>query len=163
MKFFPALILVAFLSACANDDADQAQTIPADQIVFDDSASPFRGLGIRYDGHYKEQVQGAVYLLRFFPQGNVVLINGTNDVADQLPGRLRADAEGDPDLGWYNVPVTVREDSIFFRTYARKGEISYGGNIPATSMVRLLRHSHINGSRQIKEYIFQPDGQASGQ
>ncbi len=119
--------------------------------------TPLSELGIRFDGHYKEQVQDVVYLIRFFPNGHAVLINGMQDVANELPAYLRQDAIGDPVMGWYNVPVTVQGDSIFFRTYPEKGEISYRGVVPSTSMVRLLRHSHINGTRSIKEYIFQPD------
>jgi hypothetical protein len=161
-----ALCAVLFLAACGTKNGDEPQTIPADRLTQNEAPNAFHGLGIRYDGYYKEEDRGVIYLIRFFPQGNAVLINGTPDMAHVLPGQLTADALGDPVVGWYNVPVTVREDSIFFRTYPEKGEISYRGNVPSTSMVRLLRHSHINGSRTIKEYLFQPDkktGQQAGQ
>lgn len=156
-KILVVLSLLPLLLSCGTDDPQGTTTIPADQLVQDDPGDPFKRLGIRYDGYYKEETQGVLYLIRFFPNGNAVLINGTPDVAAELPRHLTADAVGDPVLGWYNVPVTVNEDSIFFKTYPEKGEISYKGNVPSTSMVRLLRHSHINGSRAIKEYIFQPD------
>jgi hypothetical protein len=154
MRLVHLLILSFLLAAC---EQDKPQEIPADQLTPPAPVDAFKGLGIRYDGYYMEQPEGLVYLIRFFPEGNVVLINGTSDVADELPSYLVPDAKGDPAMGWYNVPVSIREDSIFFKTYPVKGEISYRGNVPATSMVRLLRHSHINGHRAVKEYIFQPD------
>lgn len=160
MRILRSLLFISFsplLFSCGSDGSKEGTTIPADQLAREDASDPFRGLGIRYDGYYKEDAQGVHYLIRFFPSGNAVLINGTPDVAAELPKHLTADALGDPVLGWYNVPVTVNEDSIFFKTYPEKGEISYKGNVPSTAMVRLLRHSHINGSRAIKEYIFQPD------
>ncbi len=148
---------ILLLAACGTNEGDQPRTIPADQLSVDAPENPFQGLGIRFNGYYREETQGVVYLIRFFPKGNAVLINGTSDVGGQLHTMLTPNAPGDPVRGWYNVPVTVREDSIFFRTYPEKGEISYRGNVPSTSVVRLLRHSHINGTQAIKEYLFQPD------
>ncbi len=159
MKKILLLCIPIILAACGNEgngekvedrSEDTATTIGV-------PTTPLSELGIRFDGHYKEQVQDVVYLIRFFPNGHAVLINGMQDVANELPAYLRQDAIGDPVMGWYNVPVTVQGDSIFFRTHPEKGEISYRGVVPSTSMVRLLRHSHINGTRSTKEYIFQPD------
>lgn len=155
------LLIISLFTNCRNSTEKEPTSIPADQVTPDHSGSPFQGTAIRYDGHYSEEDRGVVYLIRFFPDGRAVLINGSVDVAHELPSYLTADAKGDPVLGWYNVPVTVENDSIFFKTYPEKGEINYRGNVPSTSMVRLLRHSHINGSQAIKEYIFKPD-QASG-
>lgn len=157
-KLFHLFVLILLVSCGNNGEGkipkDGAGPATNSKEVL---ADPLSKLGIRFDGHYKEQVQDVVYLIRFFPNGNAVLINGTQDVAHELPAYLRSDAMGDPVMGWYNVPVTVEGDSIFFKTKPEKGEISYRGNVPGTSMVRLLRHSHINGTRSIKEYIFQPD------
>ena len=156
MKKISFIFALIVLVSCGDENGRSGDQGP-DNSSSEEVSDPFRSLGIRYDGHYKEQVQDVVYLIRFFPNGNVVLINGMQDVAHELPAYLRADALGDPVMGWYNVPVTVTGDSIFFKTHPEKGEISYRGNVPSTSIVRLLRHSHINGTRSIKEYIFQPD------
>lgn len=155
---FPIVFLCLLVSSCNNGKNEgTTEEIPADEFGPEVKNDPFSALGIRSDGHYKEESGGVIYLIRFFPNGNAVLINGLPETADELPTYLTSDAIGDPGMGWYNVPVTIREDSIFFKTYPFKGEISYSGNVPSTSTVRLLRHSHINGQRTIKEYVFQPD------
>lgn len=158
MKHVLIIGAIMLFASCNNEEQRSQQVAVPEPAT--DQARPkdkLQQLGIRYDGHYREQVQDVVYLIRFFPKGNAVLINGMADVAKELPAYLKADATGDPVMGWYNVPVTVAGDSIYFKTHPEKGEISYRGNVPSTSMVRLLRHSHINGTRSIKEYIFQPD------
>lgn len=161
-RLFPFLLLSMILFSCSGDEKEaQPEEIPADEFGPESTYLPFTELGIRFDGYYKEERGGVIYLIRFFPNGNAVLINGLPETGNELPSYLTQDAIGDPGMGWYNVPITVREDSIFFKTYPFKGEISYRGNVPGTSTVRLLRHSHINGERTIKEYVFQPDPPAS--
>ncbi len=153
------LLLSTLIMGCGHEEDGTTRTeVPADHVyATTNGEDPFKGLGIRYDGYYMEKVNNLRYLIRFFDNGRAVLINGTQDVEAGLPSHLTRDAPGDPVMGWYNVPVTVQGDSIFFKTYPEKGEISYRGNVPNTSTVRLLRHSHINGTRSIKEYIFHPD------
>lgn len=116
------------------------------------------GKGLRFDGYYMETRGDLLYLLRFFPEGRAVLVNGTSDLRDQLSPLLVRDAKGDPAIGWYNVPVKVDGDSLFFTTRPEKGTIDYAGGVVDGSTVRFLRISNINGTRQLKEYIFQPDG-----
>ncbi len=161
MRSILQLLLIGILVACNGNGTEEAIEIPANEIAIAKEIEPFQGLGIRHDGHYKNEDRGVVYLIRFFDNGNAVLINGRSDVAEGLSQYLVKDALGDPAIGWYNVPVTVKEDSIFFKTYPTKGEIEYRGNVPSTSTVRLLRHSHITGTQEIKDYIFQPDNSPS--
>lgn len=110
----------------------------------------------RYDGHYEEDLGDVVYFMRFFPDGRAVLINGTKNVADTLPSFLRADAPGDPTMGWYNVPVRREGDSLFLTTRAEKGELDYRGAVVNDTTVRFERYSHINGNRAVKTYFFRP-------
>jgi hypothetical protein len=115
------------------------------------------GTGLRFDGYYLEVRGGLLYLIRFFPEGKAVLVNGTSDLRDQLPPLLVPTAKGDPAMGYYNVPVELRNDSLFFTTTPEKGTIDYSGTVVNDTLVRFLRHSNINGSEQTKEYVFQPD------
>lgn len=112
---------------------------------------------LRYDGYYKNNVSDLQYLIRFFPEGRVVSVNGTKDVEKDLPSYLIRETRGNPALGLHNVPVSVVGDSIVFITRPEKGEIEYRGVVVSSSMVRLVRHSHITGSRQLMDYIFYPD------
>lgn len=125
--------------------------------------SRFDGLGLRYNGHYHAQRGNVHYLIRFYPEGRAVLINGTDDVASTLPAFLTRDTQGNPDMGLYNEMVDVRNDSLFFTTHPVKGEIDYRGKVMSTSVVRFNRHSHINGAQYDMEYLFMPDSTASGQ
>lgn len=112
---------------------------------------------VRYDGFYREDVGGLVYMIRFFREGNVVLINGAALVADSLPPLLTRTAIGNPAMGWYNVPAQFVNDSIFLVTTPERGNIDYRGNMVNDSTLRFERYSHINGDRRIKEYFFKAD------
>lgn len=119
--------------------------------------SPFEGMGIRYDGHYRHETGGLRYLLRFYPEGRVVTVNGTKEVEATLPKFLTRDTQGNPSMGLYNVPVEVRNDSLFFITRPMKGEISYGGKVTSDRTVRFIRYSHINGKTFDFVYTFRSD------
>ena len=175
MKHATYLLLALALAACTyRSDAPQAQAgggtdaNPAPAVPGSTAPggefhpnSPFNGLDLRYDGYYREQLENILYLIRFFPEGRVVLVNGTTEVADQLPPMLRRDAVGDPAMGYYNEMVDVRNDSLFFVTKPLRGEISYRGVVASPDKVVLLRHSHITGVQGVKEYTFVPDGEGS--
>lgn len=118
---------------------------------------PFAGLPIRFDGHYREQRSEAVYLMRFFPEGRIVMINGTTEVDSTLPGFLVRETKGNPSIGLYNVQPRITGDSIHFTTYPEKGEIDYAGAAVDSGLVRFKRYSHITGARQLMEYEFRPD------
>ncbi|MDQ3101399.1 MAG: hypothetical protein M3R08_08430, partial [Bacteroidota bacterium] len=75
------LLISLLLQSCATDRSNVDGT---DQVQTEEH-DPLQSMGIRYDGHYKEEAQGVVYLIRFFPTGKAVLINGTSDVAHELP------------------------------------------------------------------------------
>lgn len=118
---------------------------------------PFQGMGIRFDGHYRHDQGHLRYLMRFFPEGRVVTINGTAEVESTLHEFLRRDTQGNPGMGLHNVLAQVRGDSIFFVTHAMKGEISHRGRVTSDSTVRFLRHSHITGKDFDFSYVFRPD------
>lgn len=115
------------------------------------------GTGLRFDGYYMEQRGKLLYMVRFFPEGKAVLVNGTDDLLGELPALLVPDATGDPTMGYYNVPVQLRNDSLFFTTTPEKGTIDYSGIVVDNERVRFLRTSNINGSEQVKEYLFMQD------
>ena len=122
---------------------------------------PLADLGLRFDGYYRSQIGELLYLIRFFPEGRVVSVNGMSQVENDLPKYLVRETQGNPGLGLHNVRVTVLGDSLVFITRPEKGEIEYRGAVVSSSMVRFMRHSHINGNRQLMEYIFYPDSAAS--
>lgn len=119
---------------------------------------PLAGSQLRFDGYYRNQIGDLIYLLRFFPEGRVVTVNGTTQVEKDLPAFLVRETKGNPGLGLHNVPVTLVGDSLVFVTRPEKGEIEYRGAVVSGSMVRFLRHSHITGTRQVMEYVFHADG-----
>jgi hypothetical protein len=119
--------------------------------------TPLTGSGLRFDGYYRTEISQQVYLMRFFERGNVVLVNGPQSNEESLPPYLRADAESFPERGIHNVSVVQRNDSILFRTFPSKGEISYGGVLLGGDTLRLLKHSHINGRKALLDHVFVPD------
>lgn len=122
---------------------------------------PFDGLGIRFDGHYRHNAGQLRYLLRFYPEGRVVSINGAKQMENTLHKFLSRDTQGNPDMGLHNVMATVRGDSIFFTTYPRRGEISHRGRVTSDSTVRFVRHSHITGKDFDFTYVFMSDADAA--
>ncbi len=126
-----------------------------------DTKGPLEDSGLRFDGYYRNQIGDLLYLIRFFPEGRVVSVNGTKDVEKDLPKYLVRETQGNPALGLHNVPVSVVGDSLVFITRPEKGEIEYRGALVSSSMVRFIRHSHITGTRQLMEYVFYPDDTAS--
>jgi hypothetical protein len=159
MRPLTLLMIAPVFAACMNE------VEPGGSEAFDaaveapiaEAASPLACTGVRFDGYYMEQRGDLLYLVRFFPEGKAVLVNGTKDLRDQLPPLLVADAAGDPSMGYYNVPVEVRNDSMFFTTHPEKGTIDYSGAVVNDDRVRFLRHSNINNTDQVKEYLFHPD------
>lgn len=147
-------ILVLVLCAC-GPGPDQVSVDTPERPVGSDA---FLGTRIRYDGYYMAGNKGVFYLVRFFPQGNAVLINGMGDAVGDLPLKLVRDAQPDPLVGHYNVPVQVVKDSLFFTTTPRRGEIDYSGRCVHPDTLRLYRHSHITGRKEILDYVFQADG-----
>lgn len=151
------MILGARLLGKGKVEQPSATDKSGDQMVV---TGPLAGKDIRFDGYYRNQVGDLIYLLRFFPEGRVVTVNGTTQVEKDLPAFLVRETKGNPGLGLHNVPVSVVGDSLVFITRPEKGEIEYRGAVVSSSMVRFLRHSHITGTRQQMEYVFYPDGSA---
>lgn len=153
----PVLIVIIALLALAlvvRGLMDKAPQGTAPVVV---APEPFKGLPIRFNGYYRDQRNEAIYLIRFFPEGRAVLINGTTEVEKDLPAFLIRETKGNPAIGLHNVMTRVEGDSIFFTTHPEKGEIDYSGKAMDGSMVRFKRYSHITGARQVMEYIFHPD------
>lgn len=159
------LILVIAVAAAAwiyallrpKHPVQENAPLPEEHPVEAPAFNAFGSIPVRFDGYYMERVDQLCYLVRFFPEGRAVLVNGTEDLLPQLPSVLVRDAKGDPVIGHYNVPVTIKGDSMFFTTRPEKGTIDYSGIAVNADQVRFLRHSHINGARHIKVYDFQPD------
>jgi len=149
-----AIVLIAknLLNAGSPEQAttDPQAAAPAE--------GPLVGTGLRFDGYYRFTAGNLIYLIRFFPEGRVVTVNGTKDVEKDLPAYLVRETRGNPGLGLHNVPVNLVGDSLVFITRPEKGEIEYRGTVVSGSMVRFLRHSHITGTRQLMDYVFQQDG-----
>lgn len=149
-KFMPA-------ATAPSKDVKVEADVPA-------APGPFDGLGLRYDGHYRCERGSLRYLMRFFPEGRVVMVGGTKDVEATLPDFLIRDTKGDPSIGLHNVMAEVRNDSIFMVTKPLRGEISYAGKVMNPTRVHFFRHSHITGADYDMDYDFVPDSaRVSGQ
>jgi hypothetical protein len=118
---------------------------------------PLAGLPIRFDGHYRTESGDVIRLMRYFPEGRVVLINGTRELEADLHKFLIRETKGDPGIGLHNVPVEVKGDSLLFVIHPEKGDIDFRGKVSSGSSLSFERYSHINGHRERLEYIFQPD------
>lgn len=149
-----AIILIAGRFIGSTSGASNNASHQPEQTII----GPLANKGIRFDGYYSNQVGKLLYLIRFFPEGRVVTVNGTTEVAKDLPKYLVRETKGNPGLGLHNVPVAVEGDSLVFITHPEKGEIEYRGAVASGSMVRFIRHSHITGTRQLMEYVFYPEG-----
>lgn len=153
----PFLIVVIALLAMALIVRGLMQQEPVGTAPVVVTPEPFKGMPIQFNGYYRDQRNEAIYLIRFFPEGRVVLINGTTEVEKDLPAFLIRETKGNPAIGLHNVMTQVKGDSIFFTTRPEKGEIDYSGKVMSGSLVRFNRYSHITGARQVMEYIFHPD------
>ncbi len=154
------VIIVLALMALAASYFMVGPQGPTGTVPQDPDGMPEGGLagtGLRFDGYYMERRGKLLYMVRFFPEGKAVLVNGTDDLLEQLHPLLVRNAKGDPTMGYYNVPVELRNDSLFFTTTPEKGTIDYRGIVVDSERVRLLRISNINGTEQLKEYLFMPD------
>lgn len=149
-----AVLAIALIGKSLLDKKDPAID-PATGVA---ALGPLADTGLRFDGYYGQRIGDLIYLIRFFPEGRVVTVNGTKDVEKDLPAYLVRETRGNPALGLHNVPVSVVGDSLVFITHPEKGEIEYRGAVVSGSMVRFIRHSHITGTRQMMEYVFHPDG-----
>mgnify|MGYP001252680233 CR=1 FL=1 len=56
------------------------------------------GTGLRFDGYYVHRVGDLFYLIRFFPEGRVVTVNGTKEVQKDLPAYLVRETRGNPGM-----------------------------------------------------------------
>jgi len=154
MRILCFTVALGALASCTTPAAENAQPVTEIPAAI---TGPFQGLPLRFDGYYRTDNGDVIRLMRFFPAGNVVLVNGTRETEKDLPAFLVPNTQGNPGLGLHNVPVNVVGDSLHFTVHPEKGEIDLHGKAMSGSLVRFLRHSHINGNREILEYIFYPD------
>lgn len=167
-------LFLLLLAACSSEDrnatpaepvnvpATEQATPPAAEVV-DTAAAPgmvhlysLAGSGLRFDGVYGHSDGAIHYYMRFFERGNVALIAGQQKPGDpvDLRSHLRQDVKsGENNV--HNVPVTVRNDSLFFSTMAPRGAITYAGVVQGDT-VRFLKHSKITGKQALISYGFQP-------
>jgi len=81
MKAIGAIAVALLWVSCAGDTAPHEIV---DEPISELSVPAHNAMS-RTDGYYREDVSGLVYLIRFFPEGNAVLINGSAQIADSLP------------------------------------------------------------------------------
>lgn len=157
------LMLLLSMAACTNggDPGSAADRDPGAQPAAEikPALTSLANTSLRFNGVYHNAQGRHHYFLRFFPEGNVVLINGPDTSSGQslLRGLLKADTPNDPVQGIHNVPVEQRNDSLFFVTRPMRGEIDYSGVVIQGDSVRFLRYSHINGKRFLYTYAFEAD------
>ena len=144
-----ALLSIALITDRFLHEPTTAVQTPSPETT----VGPFEGLPLRFNGYYRNQIGDLLYLIRFFPEGRVVLVNGNKQGEADLPKFLIRETQGNPSIGLYNVMPEVRGDSIYFVTRPEKGEISYRGKVMNGSLVRFHRHSHITGVSHDMEYI----------
>lgn len=116
----------------------------------------------RYDGIYMGTYGNLTQLLHFYPSGNVVTITGYATSGDSLRSLFRADLPVNIEKGIHNVPVTLRNDSVLFRTTVMQGFINYDGRIYGGDSLVVLKSSQANGRKAAITYYFSKD-QTSGQ
>lgn len=119
-------------------------------------------LAPRYDGIYMGTYGNLTQLLHFYPSSNVVTITGYASSGDSLRSLFRADLPVNIEKGIHNVPVTLRNDSVLFRTTVMQGFIHYDGRIHGGDSLTVLKSSQANGRKAAITYYFSKDG-ASGQ
>ncbi|MCB0792114.1 MAG: hypothetical protein H6595_01140 [Flavobacteriales bacterium] len=109
---------------------------------------------LRFDGVYHAQNGQVDYFIRFFPQGNAVMLAGFPDAKVDLRSGLKPDMPEGFSNG-HNVPVRIEGDSILFSTSNMKGDISYHGFRTDPEHINFRKHSHINGREAEMEYVFE--------
>ncbi len=111
----------------------------------------------RYDGIYMGTYGNLTQLLHFYPGGNVVTITGYASSGDSLRSLFRQDLPVNIEKGIHNVPVTLRNDSVLFRTTVMQGFIHYDGLIHGGDSLTVLKSSQANGRKAAITYYFSKD------
>lgn len=143
------------------------ETAPATQAERDTSPAPgasdvvnlhtLKAASLKFNGVYESTTGDIHYYMRFFERGNVALIAGKEQADD--PMALRNFLTQDVKSGLnnvHNVPVTLRNDSLFFTTMATRGEITYAG-VADGDTLRFLKHSKVTAKKAVVSYHFIPD------
>lgn len=169
-RLLSSLIASALLlpTACTSPDKDASATPPAPtgELPLDSIARmlhgplvPLVGTGLRFDGVYHWGNEGRHQLLRFYPQGFVVMANGmdTTDGFRDLRKYIDPRSGSKPNLGIHNVPVIHTGDSIFMVTPTGRGNIDYRGRVITPDSISIFKYSHIQGGKGVLGYVFDPD------
>ena len=148
------------IHACSVEGTGDQRTTATAQTVETPQLTPLAGTKLRFDGFYHRTVGRNQYLMRFFPEGNVVVINGTDSTPQFafLSSFLKQDAQNNTVPGLHNVPVSQQGDSLRFVTSTRRGDIDYYGKVLAPDSVHVYKYSHINGAKDTGTLTFRPDG-----
>lgn len=159
-------------AACGNPGTPEAtptaiEPAPAAQPESDTSTMPaasnmvnlhsLEGSSLKFNGVYESTMGDLHYYMRFFERGNVALIAGREQPEDSIS--LRSFLTQDVKSGLnnvHNVPVTLRNDSLFFTTMASRGEITYAG-VADGDTLRFLKHSKVTAKKAVVSYHFIPD------
>jgi hypothetical protein len=98
-------------------------------------------------------------LLRFYPQGFVVMVNGIDSTegCSELRKYIDPRSGSKPNLGIHNVPVIHAGDSIFMVTPTGRGNIDYRGRIVTPDSLSIFKYSHIQGGKGLLGYVFDAD------
>lgn len=157
-----AALLAVGTTACVSDGHTPVPAPPAPAAPIDTNTTvaltPLDIDGLRYDGVYL-WVDGSLhYYMRFFQRGTVALVAGPDPKNDTIPS-IRTYLTEDVQSGWnsvHNTTVVQRNDSLFFRTMASKGAITYACVLQRDTLVA-LKESQVNGRRAILRYHFEAD------
>ena len=171
MRILLPLFAVLLFTACTNDAPPEQATPLSEQEppiqVEEPSPAPapanvvelhtLAGSGLKYNGVYDHTSGNIHYFIRFFERGNAALVAGQQEPGDPVDIRryLTENAKsGENNV--HNVPVTQRNDSLFFSTMATLGAITYAGVVDGDSL-RFVKHSKATGKKAVVTYWFIPD------
>jgi len=141
-------------AAAAQAESDTSTAPVASNMV---NLQSLEGSSLKFNGVYENTSGDLHYYMRFFERGNVALIAGREQPEDSITLRrfLTQDVKSGLNNA-HNVPVTLRNDSLFFTTMAPRGEITYAG-VADGDTLRFLKHSKVTAKKAVVSYHFIPD------
>lgn len=176
MRIFHVLTFIAITwVACdgttrtTGQQEDPAPSAPTAPLPLDSVAHmlhgrlvPLEGSALRFDGLYKGEMGKVVQLIRFYPQGFAVLVNGPDSTPDKhiLSAYIDPRAASMPERGFHNVPVVVRGDSVYMVAKLRHGTLDYRCRLHRPDSLAVFKHSHVTGSKALVGFTFLPDSSA---
>jgi hypothetical protein len=167
-KLFPlSFVGLLLLPSCKDPGSDgasngtdstaQRTSTPPSTDANGIALTSLEGSGLRFNGVYRNDLGGVSQLIRFFPRGTAVTANDRSTVIDSLRPVLVEDMEPNIGAGFHNVAVTLRNDSILFRTTIISGYINYAGALHGPDTIVFLKENPDKGRRMILPYYFVQD------